>query len=108
MLMFKIGSKLFEVLISSYDEIQNILLQFDIKTDLKIGFIDYYSQKIYVRNDVHLDLQNECILHELIHAMLLDSGIDSITDNMNEILSSIIAPRLLQFIRDNKQLIIDL
>jgi hypothetical protein len=101
--IFKVGGKDFEIKILTYDELQTILLNFGVESQLKVGFIDYFMQIIYVRNDVNKDLQNECVLHELIHAMLLDSGIESLSENMGEIISTIIAPRLLQLLKDNKK-----
>jgi hypothetical protein len=71
----------------------------------KVGFIDHYEQEIYLRSDVNEQLQSETLIHELLHAVLEDSGITALNgqklENIEEIVVSILSPRLSALLLDN-------
>jgi len=73
----------------------------------KLGLTDHYNQEIYVCNDIHPELMREIIVHEIVHVMLEDAGLASLQNQnieLNEIVTSIISPRLTQVLSQNKKI----
>lgn len=69
-----------------------LLAQKNVKDDDIKSFIDYDEQLIVFRSRLMPDHCRELILHELLHAMLIDST--SIQDEYTEQFISKLAPRL--------------
>ena len=105
---FKIGAKTFQLNCIESINFDNLLQELGIDISIardKIGFIDQYKKKIYVRSDVSEQLQRETLIHEILHALLEDSGISSLNGqkliNIEEIIVSILSPRISAFIQEN-------
>ena len=71
------------------------------------GCIDYTKSKIYIDPEISKDFQKETLLHEVLHGILDDAHIDKIIKNeeLLEDFVSALAPRLIQVLNDNKNLI---
>ena len=70
------------------------------------GYIDYTARKIVIRAGIDEELIKENIIHEILHALLDDSGIENTIQLLNdedkcEALISALSPRIYQFIKDN-------
>jgi hypothetical protein len=62
------------------------------------GYIEYPTSEIYIRSDLEITFQNETLIHEILHGLLDNTGIDEInTDQITKALS----PRLYAFLVDN-------
>ncbi len=104
----KIGAKTYKLILLTSVKVEKILEEMGLAPDIsknKVGFIDYYSQIIYVKSDIHHDLLAETILHEILHAIVDDSGISAIRFDPNvdisESIVAILSSRLLATLRDN-------
>lgn len=89
----KIGARVYGISIES-PEINKVFQE----NDTAYGYIDYVSGKIKLRSDISKDFQTETLLHELLHAMLDNSGIEDI--NLDKI-TKVLAPRLHALLIDN-------
>ncbi len=62
------------------------------------GYIEYPTSQIYIRADLETTFQNETLIHEILHGLLDNTGIDEInTDQITKAL----APRLHALLVDN-------
>lgn len=105
----KIGAKSYQLNFIDSKKMDSLLESLGVNKELilnKVGVTDYYLQQIFIRSDVHPDLISECVLHELLHAMLDDAGINSIPViqgvDLSETVVTITSPRLLAALRDNE------
>lgn len=67
------------------------------------GMVSYENSNIYIRKNLSLQKQRQTIIHEALHAMLHESGLD---DYAND--EKIVTPLgnvLFEFINDNAQLV---
>lgn len=70
------------------------------------GFVEYESSKIYVRSNISKQKQLQTIIHESLHAILHESGLD---DYAND--EKIVTPlfnMLHQFLKENPSLLNEL
>jgi Zn-dependent peptidase ImmA (M78 family) len=71
------------------------------------GFTDYYQSKIVVNGSMAKDVREETLMHEILHTMLDNSGIEEVSRqakegaNLSELIATILAPRLHSLITDN-------
>jgi Zn-dependent peptidase ImmA (M78 family) len=71
------------------------------------GFTDYYKSKIIINGDASKDVREETLLHEIMHTLLDNSGIEEIgkqlkeEPHIGELVATIIAPRLHAMLKDN-------
>ena len=72
------------------------------------GFTDYYQGKVYVNAQMAKDVRQETLLHEILHTLLDNSGIEEVSRqvkegaNLSELVATILAPRLHLLLNDNK------
>jgi Zn-dependent peptidase ImmA (M78 family) len=74
------------------------------------GYINYTHREIVIRTGINEELIKENVIHEILHALLDDSGIENTIQLLNdedkcEALVSALSPRIYQFIKDNKTFI---
>lgn len=71
------------------------------------GFTDYYQSRIIINGELSKDIRQEALMHEIIHTILDNSGIEEIAKQLKEgphvagLVSSIAAPRLHALLIDN-------
>jgi Zn-dependent peptidase ImmA (M78 family) len=62
------------------------------------GFADYYQSRIIINGNLSKDIPQETLMHEIIHTILDNSGIEEIAKQLKEsprvaeLVSSIVAP----------------
>lgn len=62
------------------------------------GYIEYPTSQIFIRSDLETSFRNETLIHEILHGLLDNTGLDEInTDQITKAL----APRLYAFLVDN-------
>jgi Zn-dependent peptidase ImmA (M78 family) len=72
------------------------------------GFTDYYQSKIIVNASMAKDVREETLMHEILHTMLDNSGIEEVSRqvkegaNLSELVATILAPRLHALIKENE------
>jgi Zn-dependent peptidase ImmA (M78 family) len=72
------------------------------------GFTDYYQSKIVVNGSMAKDVREETLMHEILHTMLDNSGIEEVSRqvkegaNLSELVATILAPRLHALLKENK------
>lgn len=72
------------------------------------GFTDYHQSKIVVNGSMAKDVREETLIHEILHTMLDNSGIEEVSRqvkegaNLSELVATILAPRLHSLIKENK------
>jgi hypothetical protein len=109
MFNLKIGAKTFFVFLKSFDEFNQICTDTGLIDEKSVkftdGFVDFYNQVIYVRDNLHKDVLASCLLGYLLQVTLLDSGIEELSGtplpSISQTLVSMLTPRLLQVLRDN-------
>jgi len=62
------------------------------------GYIDYITSQIKLRAGIDPQFQLETLLHELLHGMLDNSGIEGVN---TDTIAKVLAPRLHAFLIDN-------
>ncbi len=71
------------------------------------GFTDYYQSKIIINGDVSKDVREETLMHEIMHTLLDNSGIEEIGKQLKEdphvaeLVATVTAPRLHAMLKDN-------
>ncbi|MBS1007765.1 ImmA/IrrE family metallo-endopeptidase [Leuconostoc suionicum] len=70
------------------------------------GFVEYESSKIYVRSNISKQKQLQTIIHESLHAMLHESGLDDYAND--EKIVTPLSNMLYQFLKDNPSLLNEL
>lgn len=72
------------------------------------GFTDYYQGKIVINSCMTKDVREETLMHEILHTLLDNSGIEEVSRqvkegaNLSELIATILAPRLHSLIKENK------
>lgn len=71
------------------------------------GYVDYPAGRIVIRESADVTFVHENLLHEILHALIDNSGLNSeLQANISvERLLLVLAPRLHQFMRDNPGLL---
>ncbi|WP_349516253.1 ImmA/IrrE family metallo-endopeptidase [Leuconostoc suionicum] len=67
------------------------------------GFVEYESSKIYVRSNISKQKKLQTVVHESLHAMLHESGLDDYAND--EKIVTPLSNMLHQFIVDNPSLL---
>lgn len=71
------------------------------------GFTDYYQGKIVINSCMVKDVREETLMHEIMHTLLDNSGIEEVSRqvkegaNLSELIATIIAPRLHSLLKEN-------
>ena len=71
------------------------------------GFTDYYQGKIVINASMAKDVREETLMHEILHTLLDNSGIEEVSRqvkegaNISELVATILAPRLHSLLKDN-------
>jgi hypothetical protein len=68
--------------------------------DKAYAFVDYINSEIVLRSDVSEDFLKENLIHEILHALLDNSGIPE--ENLDKTIQ-ILSPRIHAFITDNPE-----
>ena len=78
------------------------------KNEEAFGYTEYPSSRIVIRDNVESDFKKEQIVHEMLHAICDNAGLEVILDQKNlvEKLVTILTPRLHDAIKNNKELFI--
>ena len=104
MTILKIGSRTYSIIFSDDDEILN-----SSENQNAFGYTDYANSKIVIKNSISNDFKKENLIHEILHTLLDNSGIEIILENSNkittELIISVLAPRFHQFLKDNPDVI---
>ena len=79
-----------------------------IHADMRLGECDTDRLQICVRDDLPTSKLEEILLHECLHAMWTQAGLDDIGLDLEERVVSSLAPVLLQFINDNHDMVDEL
>ena len=90
--IINIGAKRYSVASLSDDDFNFLLAKKSICDDDIKAFIDYDDQYIVVRDRLSKEHKRELILHEILHALLEDAGIEQCAET--ERLIQTIAPRI--------------
>lgn len=74
------------------------------------GYINYTHREIVIRTGINEELIKENVIHEILHALLDDSGVENTIQLLNdedkcEALVAALSPRIYQFIKDNRSFI---
>jgi hypothetical protein len=107
----KIGAKTFCISLKSYKDFNELCVNTGLIDEKNVkftdGFIDFYNQIIYVRDDLHKDVQASCLLNNILQIVSIDSGIEELSgtplQSMTQVIVSMLTPRLLQVLRDNQE-----
>lgn len=70
------------------------------------GFVEYESSKIYVRSNIARQKKLQTVIHESLHAMLHESGLDNYAND--EKIVTPLSNMLHQFLKDNPSLLNEL
>jgi len=90
----KIGARTYTVSIQTPEE--NSVFQ---EHESAYGYIEYPTSQIHIRADLDAGFQKETLLHEILHGLLDNTGVEDInTDQITKAL----APRLHAFLIDNQ------
>jgi len=98
-----IGSKDYSVNFTKEDKILS-------ENETADGYINYTHREIVIRTGINKELIKQNVIHEILHALLDDSGIENTIQLLNdedkcESLITALTPRIYQFIKDNKTFI---
>lgn len=99
----KIGARSFEIKSCFEQQINRIA-----EVENICGFTDYYQGKIYINNEMSKDVREETLLHEILHTLLDNSGIEEVSRQvkegakLGELVATILAPRLHLLLKQNK------
>ena len=99
----KIGARQYNIVFSDNDSLLN-----DEKNSGSYGYIDYANSNIVIKNSVDSTFREENTIHEILHSLLDNSGIEDIlkgTEVKTELLISILTPRFHQLLKENKELL---
>lgn len=104
-MILKVGNRRYTIEKSSDEQIENLTGQ----TSLEVcGFTDYHQSKIIINNSMAKDVREETLVHEILHTLLDNSGIEEVSRqvkegaNLSELIATILAPRLHSLIKENK------
>lgn len=95
--LIKIGGKKYKLKLTNH---KNDVI-FNENTDAN-GYIKYDLSEINIRSTNSDDVIKQTIIHELLHALLDDTGVDDIN---TEKLINLLTPRLHAFFEDNQEFI---
>lgn len=70
------------------------------------GFVEYESSKIYVRSNISRQKKLQTVIHESLHAMFHESGLDNYAND--EKIVTPLSNMLHQFLKDNPSLLNEL
>lgn len=74
---------------------------FDTDVDRNLmGRLSYDTAQIYIRNDLPIDKKMETLLHEVLHAVYMNSGLQP-GDEEEKVVTAL-SSGLYQFLKDNK------
>jgi hypothetical protein len=98
-----VGSKNYTVNFTQEDKILS-------ENETADGYINYTHREIVIRTGIDKELIKENVIHEILHALLDDSGIENTIQLLKdedkcEALISALSPRIYQFIKDNNDFI---
>jgi Zn-dependent peptidase ImmA (M78 family) len=98
-----VGSKDYTVNFTQEDKILS-------ENETADGYINYTHREIVIRTGIDKELIKENVIHEILHALLDDSGIENTIQLLKdedkcEALISALSPRIYQFIKDNNDFI---
>lgn len=98
-----VGSKDYTVNFTQEDKILS-------ENETADGYINYTHREIVIRTGINEELIKENVIHEILHALLDDSGIENTIQLLKdedkcEALISALSPRIYQFIKDNNDFI---
>jgi Zn-dependent peptidase ImmA (M78 family) len=103
-MQLKIGTRRYDVCCLHTAEIKDLTGR---EADTVCGFTDYYQSKIVINGDMSKDVKQETLMHEILHTVLDNSGIEEVSRqakegaNLSELIATILAPRLHSLIADN-------
>tara|TARA_Y100000034_G_C6518277_1_gene222952 strand:- start:67 stop:396 length:330 start_codon:yes stop_codon:yes gene_type:complete len=94
-----IGSKNYSINFTQEDPIL-------VENETADGYINYPHREIVIRTGINEELIKENVIHEILHALLDDAGIENTLAKLGdkdkcEALISALSPRIYQFIKDN-------
>ena len=100
-MQIKIGNRIYQVF---FDDRERLLENAPMQT---FGCIDYAGSKIFISPNISSDYEKEILLHEVLHGIIDDAHINEIVKNEKAIESfvSALAPRLIQVLCDNSELV---
>jgi Zn-dependent peptidase ImmA (M78 family) len=102
-MIIKVGNRRYEVEQCSVQQMEDYTTAGDV-----CGFTDYYQGKIAINKDMAKDVREETLIHEILHTLLDNSGIEEVSRqvkegaNLSELVATILAPRLHSLIKENK------
>lgn len=70
-----------------------------------LGLTEPYESVIHVAPDMSKDMQSLTLVHELLHAIWFDANLSQVKEPSQENTISLLAPRILNFLRNNKQIV---
>ena len=94
-----VGSKAYTISFAKEDKIF-------LENETVDGYINYPKREIVIRTGINEELIKENVIHEVLHALLDDAGVENTLVKLNdedkcEALISALSPRIYQFIKDN-------
>ena len=101
---FKIGIREYKISLISSQAIEVLTHK---PADTICGFTDYYQGKIIINADMSDDVREETLIHEVLHCLLDNSGIEEVSRqvkegaNLSELVATILAPRLHALLLEN-------
>lgn len=105
----KIGSRVYSVKVcESHGDFEHMLHERgenDV-TSIK-SFVSYDESLIVVRPGMSSDVQNERVVHELLHAAIENSGLLNVDEQSQPFIEKIVSaltPRLMSLVKDNRSL----
>ena len=102
-MILKVGNRRYEIEQWSIQQMEDYTTAGDV-----CGFTDYYQGKIAINKDMAKDVREETLVHEILHTLLDNSGIEEVSRqvkegaNLSELVATILAPRLHSLIKENK------
>jgi Zn-dependent peptidase ImmA (M78 family) len=101
-MILKVGNRRYEIEQCSEQQMEEYTTAGDV-----CGFTDYYQGKIAINKDMAKDVREETLMHEILHTLLDNSGIEEVSrqvkegTNISELIATILAPRLHSLLKDN-------
>lgn len=71
--------------------------------DIQLGAATISDLEIGIRKDINKQIEQETLMHEVLHAVFAQSGVD-LSHNKEERVVAAISPYLLMLLRDNPKL----
>jgi len=93
----KIGGRVYSVIITNHNNILN-------ENPDAQAYVNHQDREIVIRDVGNIEHKKEYMLHEILHALIDDTGVEFEQHKTIETIVSVLTPRLMALFKDNKDL----